>query len=131
MARPVKERFVSSLPVSSMFAPLDVPPAGEVLITVEEYEAMRLVDVEGLYQEDAAKEMGISRPTLGRILAAGRRKIAKALVNGLAIRIEGGNFMHVEACPECMGIPQDEFCPRCGRGRRRRRGHGGGWGRNR
>jgi nucleoid DNA-binding protein len=61
-------------------------------MSVEEAEAIRLKDLEGLEQEQGAEKMNISRPTYQRILASARQKLADALLNGKAIRIEGGNF---------------------------------------
>lgn len=74
------------------FKPAGVPlrDLEEVSVTVEELEAIRLKDVEGLEQESCAERMGISRPTYHRILASARAKVAKALVEGKAIRVEGG-----------------------------------------
>jgi len=65
---------------------------GEVNLLVEEAEAIRLKDLEGLEQEECARKMNVSRTTFSRILDSARNKIADALVNGKAIRIEGGNF---------------------------------------
>ncbi len=62
----------------------------EIVLTVDEFEALRLADYEGLYQKQAAERMGISRPTFGRIVEAARRKVARALVEGGVLRIEGG-----------------------------------------
>lgn len=64
----------------------------EVTLSVDEAEAIRLKDLEGLEQEEGADRMGISRPTFQRILACARQKVADALLNGKAIRIEGGHF---------------------------------------
>jgi predicted DNA-binding protein (UPF0251 family) len=64
----------------------------EVNLTVEEVEAIRLKDLEVLEQEECAQKMSISRPTFHRVLESARRKLADALLNGKAIRIEGGNF---------------------------------------
>lgn len=64
----------------------------EVVLHVDELEAIRLADLEGLYQEEAAEQMEVSRATFGRILSKANRKIADALVNAKAIRIEGGHF---------------------------------------
>lgn len=64
-----------------------------VVLTLEELEAIRLVDYEGLNQEEAAAQMGVSRKTLWNDLKCGRKKVAKALVHGWAIRIEGGNYI--------------------------------------
>jgi uncharacterized protein len=62
----------------------------EVVMTLDEFEAMRLADLEGLYQEQAAEQMNVSRTTFSRIIDAAHRKIADALVHGKALRIEGG-----------------------------------------
>ena len=64
----------------------------ECIITVDEFEAVRLKDLLGLEQELAAKKMNISQPTFHRLILAARKKIAEALINGKAIRIEGGDF---------------------------------------
>ncbi len=97
----------------------------EVILAVDEYEAVRLKDLEGLEQEQGAERMNISRPTFQRVLASGRRKMADALLNGKAIRIEGGNFemaWHRFRClnghewdvpfEEMAGGPP-ELCPDC------------------
>jgi predicted DNA-binding protein (UPF0251 family)/predicted Fe-Mo cluster-binding NifX family protein len=68
-------------------------PASElpvVTLAFDEAEALRLADLEGLYQEAAARSMGVSRPTFGRIIESARRKVADAILNGKALRIEGG-----------------------------------------
>jgi len=64
----------------------------EVVLTVDEFEAVRLGDLEGMYHADAATRMGVSRQTFGRIIGAARQKIAEALVVGKVLRIEGGSF---------------------------------------
>jgi predicted DNA-binding protein (UPF0251 family) len=64
-----------------------------VILTIEELEAIRLVDLEGMYQQEAALEMGVSRKTLWNDLKSGRKKVAEALINGWAIRIEGGSYV--------------------------------------
>jgi len=94
VGRPVKWRRVASLPQAFHFKPAAVPLSmlEEICLSVEEIEAIRLKDLKGLEQEACAKEMSISRPTFQRILGAGRQKVADALVNGKAIKVEGGNF---------------------------------------
>jgi len=67
----------------------------EEVLKVEELESIRLKDLLGLTQEEAARRMGVSQPTFHRILQAARRKIASALVEGKALRIEGGDFVLV------------------------------------
>ena len=93
----------------------------EVTISVVELEALRLADHESLYQNEAAEKMQISRQTFGRILESARSKIANALVEGKAIKIDGGNFELVETnllCPKCkrkiIADTQNQHCPRCG-----------------
>jgi predicted DNA-binding protein (UPF0251 family) len=92
MPRPKKPRFVSGYPTLTAFIPQGVPISGEVLLSVEELEAVRLSDFEGLDQEAAANLMEVSRQTYGRILAHARSIISEALVAGKALRIEGGNY---------------------------------------
>jgi len=97
----------------------------EVRLLVEEAEAIRLKDIEGLELEKCAQKMNISRTTFSRILDSARQKIADALLNGKAIRIEGGNFEmavrrfrcvsgHEWEVPfETMISAPPEFCPQC------------------
>ena len=94
MARPFKCRRVAFVPDVTFFKPAGIPLRAleEVRLTVEEAEAIRLKDLEGLEQEAGADKMNVSRPTFQRILASARQKIADAILNGKAIRIEGGNF---------------------------------------
>jgi len=94
MSRPSKCRRVAFVPEVTYFKPAGIPLRilEEVHVSVEEAEAMRLKDVEGLEQEQCAEKMRISRPTFRRVLESARRKIADALLHGKAIRIEGGNF---------------------------------------
>ncbi|MGM0578909.1 MAG: DUF134 domain-containing protein [Myxococcota bacterium] len=92
MGRPPRPRRVDLLPEATYFKPRGVPlrDLDEVTLTVDEVEALRLADLEGRYQQDAAESMGVSRATFGRIVASARRKTAEALVGGKALRIEGG-----------------------------------------
>jgi predicted DNA-binding protein (UPF0251 family) len=76
----------------------------ELLMTLDEFEALRLADLEGLYQEQAAQQMNISRPTFSRIIDSAHRKIADAIVHGMALRIEGG-VVRVEG-DACCGLHQ-------------------------
>lgn len=64
----------------------------EVVLTVDEFEAVRLKDLLGFEQEEAAKEMNISQPTFHRLVQSARKKIADAILNGKALKIEGGNY---------------------------------------
>lgn len=92
MARPQCRRRVGAPPGCLAFKPAGVARSGlaEIVLGVDELEAMRLADLEGLYQEEAAERMKISRQTFGRIVAAARKKVATALVEGTSLRIEGG-----------------------------------------
>jgi predicted DNA-binding protein (UPF0251 family)/DNA-directed RNA polymerase subunit RPC12/RpoP len=131
MPRPVKWRKVSFIPGVRYFIPTGIPKCEleENLLKIEELEALRLKDLEGLEQEECAAKMEISRQTFQRILLAAREKLADALINGKAIRIEGGNFTS-NICPiicESCGKEWDESyenfrkilegtyeCPDCG-----------------
>jgi predicted DNA-binding protein (UPF0251 family) len=115
------------MPGVTHFKPAGVPLRSleEVRITVEEAEALRLKDLEGLEQEQGAKNMNISRPTFQRVLSSARGKIADALLSGKAIRIEGGNFEMAPVRFRCTNghewnIPFDDaineqprYCPVC------------------
>ena len=92
MPRPKKTRFVSGYPAIAAFVPRGMAVSGEVLLTLEELEAIRLSDFEHLDQEQAADMMGVSRHTFGRILADARGVVAEALVTGKAMRIQGGTY---------------------------------------
>ena len=94
MARPPKCRLVGREPEVTYFKPRGVPLRNldEVKLTVEGLEALRLSEIEGLDQDSAAERMGISRQTFGRILADARKTVAMAVVKGLGLRIEGGNY---------------------------------------
>ncbi len=94
MPRPRIPRRVWLEPNVTYFKPAGVRmiELAEIILTVDEFEAIRLKDYEGLGQTKAAKKMGISQPTFQRIYESARKKIADALVNGKAIRIEGGPY---------------------------------------
>ena len=113
MPRPMKNRCVSGQPHSVVYKPAGIPTRQLEWITLalDEYETIRLLDHAGMDQTQAAEQMGVSRPTITRIYASARKKIADALVLGQAIRIEGG--------PVCEEMP--DACPR---GRRRGMGRG-------
>ena len=87
-------RRVSFEPDVVFFKPAGVPMRDlkEVVLSVEEFEALRLSDFEKLSQSECAAKMNISQPTFNRLLSSAREKIAEALVEGKAIRIKGGNY---------------------------------------
>ena len=111
MSRPFKCRRVEFLPDVTYFKPAGIPlrDLEEVCMSVEEAEALRLKDLEGLEQEQGAEKMNISRPTFQRVLASARQKVADALLNGKAIRIEGGNFQVMPVIP-CNQKGRNEIC---------------------
>jgi len=119
MPRPKKYRMVQSHPVAAYFKPQGVQAwdLKEVSLPVEGLEALRLADLEGLDQESAAARMGVSRPTFSRVLSAARLVVSQALVQGQAIRVEGGDFIVGTGPGPGMGHRR-----RGGRGQ----GHGGG-----
>jgi predicted DNA-binding protein (UPF0251 family) len=120
--RPQCCRRVAGPPLASIFKPAGVPvrQLEQVTLTLDELEAIRLADLEGLYQEQAAERMGVSRATFGRIATSAHRKVAEALVGGLALRIEGGSVRTYDPAPARCPRCRREFngvsgCPRCGR----------------
>lgn len=94
MSRPFKCRRIAYIPGVTYFKPAGIPlvELEEVVLSLEEAEALRLKELEGLEQEKCAERMNVSRPTFQRILSSARQKVADAVLNGKAIRIEGGNY---------------------------------------
>jgi predicted DNA-binding protein (UPF0251 family) len=121
MPRPQKERRIGHCAPVTYFKPQGIPLRllEAVELAPDELEALRLADYEGLYQEQAAEQMGVSRQTFGLIIARAHKKVAEALTKGKAIRMEGGKET---ALPEIQNEPLGGC--RCGRG-----GHGHGHGR--
>jgi predicted DNA-binding protein (UPF0251 family) len=122
MPRPTNFRRVGCLPQANYYKPRGVPLSvlQHITLTVDELEAIRLTDLDGLYQEQAAEKMNISRQTLGRILDSAHKKIADALVHGKALSIEGGS---IELAVPSETIPEPPHRFRRGR---HGRGHGPG-----
>lgn len=94
MPRPIKWRKVCCLPESNRFGPLDnsIKKDHFANMTVDEYETIRLIDLEGFTQEECANQMHIARTTVQGIYGEARKKIAESLVNGKVLRIEGGSY---------------------------------------
>jgi len=92
MPRPCCPRHIDVRPCAAYFKPAGIPARllEEVVLTLDEVEALRLADFEGLYQEEAAARMKISRPTFSRVVEQARRKVATALILGKALRMDGG-----------------------------------------
>ncbi len=112
MPRPFKPRRVSAMPRYTYFKPTGVPMPllEEVVLTIDEVEAIRLKDIEKLEQHECAKRMNVAQSTLQRILVSAREKLTLAIIEGKALRIHGGPY----------SISSDQVCPRC---RRHRRGN--------
>lgn len=96
MVRPRLCRRVGFNPNITYFKPQGIPlrELEEIILAIEEYEAIRLKDLEGFDQEKCAKQMNISQPTFHRLILSARKKVSDAIVNGKAIKIEGGNFKY-------------------------------------
>jgi predicted DNA-binding protein (UPF0251 family)/predicted Fe-Mo cluster-binding NifX family protein len=95
MPRPFNERRVRSGLVPFAFKPAGIPARDleQVTLSFDQAEAIRLADLQGLYQEAAAIRMGVSRQTFGRIIQSARQVIADAIINGKCLRIDGGNII--------------------------------------
>lgn len=116
MPRPKKWRRVCRLPDFQSYGPIDGLSEMEdiIIMTVEEYEVIRLIDFEGLDQEQSAERMGVARSTVQRIYNDARKKIAQSLVNGKTLKIKGGNYM---LCNN--GKFDRDICSKCITGRHR------------
>jgi len=125
MSRPFKCRKVCCNPGYTYFKPRGIPldELEEINLTLDEFEVIRLADKEGLYQEDAAKKMNISRQTFGNILNSAHKKVAEFLTDGKALKIEGGVIKIMErhfVCYDCKhellvpyGTARPIECPKC------------------
>jgi predicted DNA-binding protein (UPF0251 family) len=114
---------VESFPTAACFLPQGRDGCSEYIIKIEELEAMRLKDVEGLNQSECAQRMGISRQTFQNIVDSARRKTALALSTGAAIRIAGGHYtaricrLRCQKCGATYAVEKEEnkrCCPECG-----------------
>lgn len=127
MVRPVISRRVGYKPEVSYFKPRGIPMFDlvEVCLTVDEREAIRLADLEGLSHEEGGQQMGVSRATFGRILRNARTTIADAIINGKAISVQGGHYeivitQRIFICMACNhrwteppGTGRPKGCPLC------------------
>ena len=128
MVRPKKNRLIGFDPKINYFKPRGIPVIDleEVRLTVDEREAIRLADLLGMCHEDAGRQMGVSRATFGRIVQRARQVVADAIINGKAVRVEGGNYkmvgpMRIFRCRAChyewqepFGTGRPEKCGGCG-----------------
>ena len=117
MSRPRKDRHVCSLPQVTEFGPLVGPlnRSEAIVLTVDEYETLRLIDVVGLNQEECAQEMGVGRSTIQGIYNIARQKVSAALVEGRVLAIRGGDYRLREHRGSGYGCGRG-----CGQGRGRR-----------
>ena len=125
MARPQKNRKVHTPPIYTNFKPsgISAKDLEQVILSLDEFEAIRLSDFLGMSQEEAAFEMEISRPTFTRLIEVARKKLSDFLINGKNLRLEGGNVhfrQNIIKCEACGHLFQISFntdikhCPHCG-----------------
>lgn len=115
MARPRKCRRVCTMPAHDRFGPLSESSAKPpIVLSVDEYETIRLVDLEGYTQQQCAQQMGIARTTVQGIYDLARKKIAQALVNGQQLFIQGGDYRL------CQGQQNFPCCCHCSQHARRK-----------
>jgi predicted DNA-binding protein (UPF0251 family) len=126
VARPYKQRYIGSTPRVNVFKPLGIPARTlkTAILSLDELEAIRLADLRGDGQEEAAAKMNISRPTFGRILEKAHRTVADALLTGKALRLSGGpvtttrrGTVRCRRCRRAWEVPVTVAasfrCPRC------------------
>ncbi len=115
MARPRKWRRVCDLPEHNCFGPLNMHINKDhfVIMSIDEYESIRLIDLEGMTQEECSQRMHVARTTVQRIYSDARKKLAESIVEGKMLRIEGGDY------ELCNGLDR-----LCGNGRCHRHRHG-------
>lgn len=142
MPRPSKCRTLTEHPVERTIHPSgrQIGDVESVTMSYDEFEAIRLADLEGLYQEDAARLMQVSRPTFSNILASARRKLGEMLVLGKSLTVTGGNIMvtseeRMFGCASCghqwavpFGTGRPGACPSCSGENIHRLTPGGGFG---
>ncbi len=155
MPRPCKNRKINGLFNSDCYKPNGIPLSmlTQIDLSIDELEALRLADLENMYQDAAAEEMGVSRQTFGNIVKRARKKVADALINGKALKIisRGASYSDsIRCCRNCGVIwrkaaEKQTACPSCESAEsdipeeafetdnffRRGRGQGGGRGRGR
>ena len=127
MVRPKKDRLVGFNPKINYFKPRGIPVLDleEVCLTIDERESIRLADLEDMSHESAGSQMGVSRATFGRIVQRARKTIADAIINGKAVRVEGGSYKMMDdvrrfQCQAChheweepFGTGRPHHCPSC------------------
>ncbi|WOC31971.1 MULTISPECIES: DUF134 domain-containing protein [Caproicibacterium] len=113
MPRPCKRRRICALPGCGRFGPKDAeaPQKPAITMTLDEFEAVRLIDLKGMTQEQCAAQMNVARTTAQAIYNSARIKLAECLVNQRELTIQGGEYVL------CDGSAQNCGCTHCGRRR--------------
>lgn len=113
MPRPRRQRRVCDLPKRTLYGPLkgSIDESKLIILNIDEFETIRLIDHEGLNQEECAERMDVARTTVQGIYISARKKIAQSLVEGLLIKIEGGDYLL------CKDQVNGKRCGGCRRGR--------------
>lgn len=109
MPRPKTPRQITAKPGIREFRPVGNIPDTHLILSLEEYEAIRLIDYQGLDQSQAADIMNVSRQTVGRVLKSGRHTLSRAIVDGLGLKVKGG-------CYKVRGRGRHRGRHQCGRG---------------
>ena len=110
MPRPQKCRRVCSLPGSCHFGPLDHGPGEVVTMTIDEYETIRLIDLEKLTQQQCSEQMQVSRATVQHIYDAAREKLADCLIHAKGLRIAGGEYQLCSGSHGCCYRRRGQGC---------------------
>ncbi|MCD7797208.1 MAG: DUF134 domain-containing protein [Clostridiales bacterium] len=114
MARPKKSRRICMQPQSAEF---NVSPGGKTIsLSVDEYEAVRLIDYIGLTQNDCAKQMDVARTTITAIYDSAKYKLADSLINHKTVKAEGGDYMLCPNSKYCCGKCGQNRCGKCHHG---------------
>ena len=121
MPRPRKWRKVCCLPGNAMYGPLggSADAQAPVVMTVDEYETIRLIDLQGFTQEECAAQMSVARTTVQGIYNDARKKLADVLVNGKQLLIQGGDYVLCDGLEEscgCGGCRRHRYGARFGHG---------------
>ena len=125
MRKPYRKRRIHLPPNFKNFKPSGISRSHlkSLTITVDEYEALRLADYEGLEHLQASEMMDISRPTFTRLIEKARNKIARAIIEGMEIVVEGGNIEFQNTLCRCRDCGDEQIspaseliedCPECG-----------------
>ena len=111
MPRPCKRRRICAMPSCGRFGPKDAEAARTIPLTLDEFEAIRSIDLEGLTQEQCAARMNVARTTAQAIYASARAKLAECLVNGAELVISGGDYELCGRASGCCGRCRPGGCP--------------------